>query len=214
MTDTRKPLSFGLARLGFTQPPPAPVRTRGAHTNEHRSWDQGGYCMALVEDENGYGDVCGHQEPATAPEPVTGALCVLTEGNDAEAHAMWFNDGYETAVAQGLADDPTLAGDWLEEQREKAGEAAVAALHLEESEHRFDPIGGADEIVCALCGLDPEAGPHQHFERLWRAIRDVRAIVPEDQPDVMYDEKMLEGYRLALADVNAVLDHYFGPVKS
>lgn len=35
---------------------------------------------------------------------------------DMEQHARSFNEGYETAVAQGLADDPTLAGDWLAER--------------------------------------------------------------------------------------------------
>lgn len=153
--------------------------------------------------------VLEEQAPIEAP-------CVLTTGNDMEAYASAFNDGYETAAAQGLADDPGLAGDWLEEQLERA-RRAVRDVHerdLQESEHRFDPIGEADVAVCALCGLDPEATPHQHFEILYKAIDGVRAVAPGDQPDVMYDEKVLEGYQLALADVNAVLDHYFGPVKS
>lgn len=227
------PLPYGLVRLGFSQPPATVPphfifaddlvkRVREQHTDAHDDWDQGGYCNALVQDENGDGDICGYRKPLDASEisvrldtrvPV-GASCVLTTGNDMEAHATWFNEGYEAAVAQGLADDPTLAEDWLNEQRKKAMEAAVAALHLEESQHRFDPIGGLDTTVCALCGLDPEAAPHQHFEILYKAIHGVRAVTPGDQPDVMHDEKMLEGYQLALADVNAVLDHYFGPVKS
>lgn len=158
----------------------------------------------------------GTGRPRVTPEALEGVACALTTGNDMEAYASAFNDGYETAVVHGLVDDPELAGDWLEEQLERARRAVrdVRERDLQESEHRFDPIGEADVAVCALCGLDPEATPHQHFEILYKAIDGVRAVAPGDQPDVMYDEKMLEGYQLALADVNAVLDHYFGPVKS
>lgn len=45
--------------------------------------------------------------------------------HDTEAHARSFNEGYETAVAQGLADDPSLADDWLQE---KLLEARASAL--------------------------------------------------------------------------------------
>lgn len=36
--------------------------------------------------------------------------------NDMEAHIKSFNEGYEAAVTQGLADDPTLADDWFQEK--------------------------------------------------------------------------------------------------
>lgn len=36
--------------------------------------------------------------------------------HDTEAHARSFNEGYETAVAQELAEDPSLAHDWLNEK--------------------------------------------------------------------------------------------------
>lgn len=254
------------------------------------------------------------EEPTPPIEPATGVLCMLTEGNDMEAHATWFNDGFSTAVAQGLADDPALASDWLDEQREDAALAALVELvlsvrpegevpflrqatnavarhmgysddeiaavdafqhgpdvacwfeantqswecldedgnshhpqvdqlhgidgtlrvaledailpalaaqdkvlerKLRESSHRFDPIDGMDpETACALCGLDPEASPHQQFERLFRAVDQLRALAPEEQPDVLHDEAMLEGYRLALADMHAILDYHVGPVAS
>lgn len=46
---------------------------------------------------------------------------------DAESRARHFNEGYEAAMAQQLADDPTLAEDWLEEQRAKAWDEGRAS---------------------------------------------------------------------------------------
>lgn len=44
--------------------------------------------------------------------------------HDIEHHARSFNQGYEAAVTQGLADDPTLADDWFQEKiREAKAEA-------------------------------------------------------------------------------------------
>lgn len=40
------------------------------HTAEHDMWDQGGYCNALVTDEDGCGDVCGYQRPVLRPAGV------------------------------------------------------------------------------------------------------------------------------------------------
>ena len=40
-------------------------------------------------------------------------------GFDIEAHAAAYNEGFQEAVAQGLADDPSLAGDWLATQKEQ-----------------------------------------------------------------------------------------------
>lgn len=216
---------------GYRKPPSAPeisarLDPRVPGKVEISEWVGGGSRSSIRIPRELLGDllevvqaamrVAGVALPATQPEPTMEAPCVLTTGNDMEAYASAFNDGYETAVVHGLVDDPELAGDWLEEQLERARRAVrdVRERDLQESEHRFDPIGEVDVAVCALCGLDPEATPHQHFEILYKAIDGVRAVTPGDQPDVMYDEKMLEGYQLALADVNAVLDHYFGPVKS
>lgn len=46
--------------------------------------------------------------------------------HDAEAHARSFNEGYETAVAQQLAHDPSLADDWLQEKLREARASALA----------------------------------------------------------------------------------------
>ncbi|GIG27167.1 hypothetical protein [Cellulomonas denverensis] len=59
---------------------------------------------------------------------------------DSEAHAAWFNEGFETAVTQGLADDPALAADWLAER-----EAQVAARALREA---ADAIDAGDQFAC------------------------------------------------------------------
>lgn len=50
---------------------------------------------------------------------------VIHVAHDTEAHARSFNEGYETAIAQGLADDPTLAQDWLDA---KLADAKAEAL--------------------------------------------------------------------------------------
>lgn len=46
--------------------------------------------------------------------------------HDIEDHAASFNEGYEAAVAQHLADDPTTAQDWLDARLTKAARAALA----------------------------------------------------------------------------------------
>lgn len=63
---------------------------------------------------------------AESDEALTVA-CGLTDGNDMEAHASSFNEGYETAVTQGLADDPTRAEEWLADHDERVRRAALAA---------------------------------------------------------------------------------------
>jgi len=45
---------------------------------------------------------------------------VIHVHHDTEAHARSFNEGYEAAVTQGLADDPTLADDWLQAKLQAA----------------------------------------------------------------------------------------------
>jgi hypothetical protein len=39
---------------------------------------------------------------------------------DTETRARIWNEGYEAAMAQHLADDPSVADDWLNEQKAKA----------------------------------------------------------------------------------------------
>lgn len=50
---------------------------------------------------------------------------VIVTPCDPEAYARGHNDGFDVAVAQGLADDPTLADDWLQT---KLQEARIEAL--------------------------------------------------------------------------------------
>jgi hypothetical protein len=56
---------------------------------------------------------------------------------DSEAYAAAWNDGYESAVTQGLADDPTLADDWFQEKLREARASALddAATAIEISPH-------------------------------------------------------------------------------
>lgn len=54
-----------------------------------------------------------------------GVMCSLDSSNDMEAVATWFNHGFDAAVAQGLADDPTLAEDWLAEHDARVRIAAL-----------------------------------------------------------------------------------------
>lgn len=45
---------------------------------------------------------------------------IMVHTCDSEAYAAAWNDGYESAVTQGLADDPTLADDWFQEKIREA----------------------------------------------------------------------------------------------
>lgn len=55
----------------------------------------------------------------------TGPIMTVHTACDAESYAAAHNDGYEAAVTQGLADDPSLADDWFQE---KLHAAKVQAL--------------------------------------------------------------------------------------
>jgi len=60
--------------------------------------------------------------------------------HDIENHARSFNEGYETAMAQELADNPTTAQDWLEEKLQEARAQALeeaAALVASEEQHQW-----------------------------------------------------------------------------
>jgi urease accessory protein UreF len=64
---------------------------------------------------------------------------VIHVAHDTEAHARSFNEGYEAAVRQGLADDPALAGDWFEGKlREAQAQALRDAAAAAEGMH--DPV--------------------------------------------------------------------------
>lgn len=54
---------------------------------------------------------------------------VVVHHYDIEKHAESYNDGYADAVSQGLADDPTLAADWLAQQRAEAWAEGYAHGH-------------------------------------------------------------------------------------
>lgn len=56
------------------------------------------------------------------------APTVIHVHHDTEAHARSFNDGYEAAVTQGLADDPSLADDWFQEKLREAKAQALRYL--------------------------------------------------------------------------------------
>lgn len=78
-------------------------------------------------------DMLNHQADALAVAGFGQGTRVTITPCDPEAYARGHNDGYEAAIAQGLADDPTLADDWLQA---KLRAARVDAL--EESARDLD----------------------------------------------------------------------------
>lgn len=96
------------------------------------------------------GHIDGYEEITRAALEAAAAhmpqqVAVIHGGQDMEEHARSFNEGYEAAVTQGLADDPTLAGDWLDA---KLAEAKVEALEEAASDIRND-MGIAQRVY--LC---------------------------------------------------------------
>lgn len=70
-----------------------------------------------------YGDDahCKEREyVVTALEAAAPHLLTHVHHHDIEHHARSFNEGYETAVTQGLASDPSRAVDWLQEKIREA----------------------------------------------------------------------------------------------
>lgn len=57
-----------------------------------------------------------YAELEAALEAAAPYMLVQVHHHDIEHHARSFNEGYETAMAQELADDPTIAQDWLDEK--------------------------------------------------------------------------------------------------
>lgn len=65
-----------------------------------------------------------HQATMVAAIVREAAQPVIIHHGDPDTYAAACNEGFETAVAQGLADDPTLAYDWLQQKlREAQAEA-------------------------------------------------------------------------------------------
>jgi hypothetical protein len=58
-----------------------------------------------------------------------GATAVIHVAHDTEAHARSYNEGYDAAVTQGLADDPTLADDWLQDKLRTAAAAGLRSVY-------------------------------------------------------------------------------------
>lgn len=53
-------------------------------------------------------------------ESIREAGVIEVHHHDIEQHAVSFNEGYEAAMAQHLADDPSVAQDWLDENLAEA----------------------------------------------------------------------------------------------
>jgi hypothetical protein len=60
--------------------------------------------------------------------------------HDLEAHAEHFNEGYEAAMAQHLADDPSITEDWLNEQKAKAWDEGADAMHTRRQRDESLPL--------------------------------------------------------------------------
>lgn len=52
---------------------------------------------------------------------------------DPETYARGHNDGYEAAITQGIADDPTRADEWLQERIDAALKPATELVELAEN---------------------------------------------------------------------------------
>ncbi|AYN55820.1 hypothetical protein PP635_gp41 [Arthrobacter phage Auxilium] len=96
-----------------------------AHDAMMAAWDAPRIVLGLPDNEQDWKAI------AAAHVPIMVHTC------DSEAYAAAWNDGYEAAVTQGLADDPTLADDWFQGKlREaRAGVLDDAATAIEISPH-------------------------------------------------------------------------------
>lgn len=95
---------------------------------------------------------------------------------DMETRARLFNEGYETAIAQGIAADATLADEWLEQQR---GDAVRAALAKIEALYGGEPppVWIKDTKIVRASAYRRDLGATV-TESLLR-VDDVRAVVRE-----------------------------------
>jgi len=90
---------------------------------------------------------------AAAPVFFAAGRTTTACGFDPEQHASSYNQGYEEAVAQGLADDPSIAADWLaaRDARLLAAESErIASLLSEQALLRFDAAGPHDKRGAAF----------------------------------------------------------------
>jgi len=93
-----------------------------AHDAMMAAWDAPRIMIGVPASEDALKDALN----AAATMPI-----VHVHHHDIEAHARSFNEGYEAAVTQGLADDPTLADDWFQEKiREAKAEAWSEGTHF------------------------------------------------------------------------------------
>ena len=101
--------------------------------------------MQAKDVREGFGDypLWEYTEDVTAVlEGAAPHMLVHVHHHDIEHHARSFNEGYEAAVTQGLADDPTLADDWFQGKlREARAEAIRDAMDaMEEDDGVLRPL--------------------------------------------------------------------------
>lgn len=101
---------------------------------------RGAYQMS--NDELPYEHVARASLEAAAPH-----MLIHVHHHDIEHHARSFNEGYEAAVTQGLADDPSLADDWFQEKIREAKAAAWEECEAASYEIRLEPTRNAWEPV-------------------------------------------------------------------
>jgi len=105
----------------------------------------------IIDDRwHGYGyNPQGAADAILAAGYVKGEMFTHIHWHDLESHARSFNEGYEAAVTQGLADDPSLADDWLQEKIRQAKEEAFEQGQKSGMRH-------ADRLVAAARIGKPE----------------------------------------------------------
>lgn len=79
---------------------------------------------------------------------------------DMENHAESFNGGYEAAVTQGLADDPTLAQEWLDAHDAEVATRALSNVLL------------AAHIPTGPIGIAPNIADADYMDEAARHLRD------------------------------------------
>jgi hypothetical protein len=67
----------------------------------------------------------GPVKAATLTEALEKAEVIHVHHHDIEHHARSYNEGYDAAITQGLADYPTLADDWLQGKLRAAAAGAL-----------------------------------------------------------------------------------------
>lgn len=154
----------------------------------------------VPRDEPPLGTVLNHRATRSKIELPTTMPTVVHVHHDTEAHIRSFNEGYEAAVTQGLADDPTLADDWFQEKlraaKAEALEQAAADLYADRGDVRSSDVTVNHGINRAVGWLQAraeavrgEATPRQagvadHPPRHHRlAAREAGSAMPADYAD-------------------------------